>query len=341
MISEVRSFFPFSIASRVATPAPAFTFADLGTHPDGAPLLPVAVTDSGDLYVTARDPACASLVRAYRVTADGREPLGVACGQSPLHGVSSAGHAAGVTGNEVRALRAWASPLGDFGERRWPGAISFARGINARGQIVGNVLVDAGEFMLSRGYLLPQNGPARFLMPPHGGTTVAKAINDAGEIALNATPLGASLDDTRAWCLRENCYFSIPCLGGRRSSANALTPAGRIVGWSLTATGARHAFLWENGHTTDLAAGDDQNSEALAANDARTVVGRTLAPDGTPRAFRWTPGTGLRPLDAQVELPRGWRLREAVAINRHGVIAGVGMRRGKLRGFLLTPTAAS
>ena len=255
-----------------------------------------------------------------------------------MAGVSPDGRAAGTRGAEVRALRAWASHLGTFGERLWPGAISFARGINTRGQIVGNVLFDAGEFMLSRGFLLAASGQNTFLMPPHGGTTVAKAINDAGDVALNATPLGAGLDDTRAWCLRENCYCAIPCLGGRRSSANALTPAGRIAGWSLTTTGVRHAFLWEDGHTTDLAAGDSQNSEALAANDARTVVGRTIAPDGTPRAFRWTPGTGLQPLDGLVDLPRGWRLREAVAINRHGLIAGVGLRRGQLRGFLLTPT---
>lgn len=341
MISEVRSYFPFSIASRVAKPAPAFTFSDLGTHPDGTALLPVALNDAGDVYATARDPRCASQVRGYRVRDGDQEPLGIACGQSPVIGLGLDGRAVGARGVEARALRAWASHLGTFGERLWPGAISFARGINARGQIVGNVLFDAGEFLLSRGYLLEAAGQSKFLLPPHGGTTVAKAINDAGDVALNATPLGASLDETRAWCLRGNCYCSIPCLGGRRSSANALTPAGRIAGWSLTATGVRHAFLWENGHTTDLAAGNSCNSEALAANDARTVVGRILAPDGTPRAFRWTAATGLRPLDEQVELPRGWRLREAVAINRHGVIAGAGIRRGKLRGFLLTPTAAA
>ncbi len=342
MISAVRSYFPFSITSRTerASP-PSYAFSDLGTHADGTPLLPVALTDAGELGVSARDPDNPGLLRGYLLRGAEQEPIGLACGQSPLGCMSSDGKLAGTTGQEVRLLRAWASHLGAFGEKNWPGAISNARGVNARGQIAGHVLFDAGEFMLSRAFVAAPTGQFKFLAPPLGGTATARAINDDGDVVVNSTPLGAGPEDTRAWCLRENCYTSLSSLGGGRTFANALTPAGRIVGWSLRSAKTRHAFLWENGQIIDLGTCDNHSSEALAANDDRTVVGRTIARDGTPRAFRWTAADGLQPLEQLAELPRGWVLREAVAINRHGVIAGVGLRRGTLRGFLLRPTATS
>jgi hypothetical protein len=80
-------------------------------------------------------------------------------------------------------------------------------------------------------------------------------------------------------------------------------------------------------------------SHALAANDARTVVGRVVDAEAGPRAFRWTPDAGMIALEEIVAAPPGWVLREAVGINREGVIVGVGDRDGLPRGFLLRPAA--
>src|SRR5207302_3507687 len=41
-------------------------------------------------------------------------------------------------------------------------------------------------------------------------------------------------------------------LGGGESQAVAIDDRGRVVGYSTTATGAQHAFLWQNGKMTDL-----------------------------------------------------------------------------------------
>jgi probable HAF family extracellular repeat protein len=331
--------FPFTAAAPASAPR-LYTLVDLGTHADGAPLLPVAINDHGEICVSA---ACArppGLVRAFCWRQGERTPAGIAFGQAPAVALSNEGHLAGVTGTAPRALRAWASHRGNFGEELWPDSVSAARGVNAAGQLVGNVLFDAGEFSLSRAFVLGAGGgPARFLTPPQGGTTIATGINDAGDVVFNAAPLGAPAGETRAWCLHENFYVAIASLGGGRAWATAITPQGRVVGHSLTAEGETHAFLWEDGHTTDLSALPGTMSQALAANDARTVVGRVVEAQAGARAFRWTPDTGMIALEEIVAAPSGWLLREAVGINREGAIVGVGDRDGLPRGFLLQPAA--
>ncbi len=343
MITAVRSAPPFAtVTAFPAPPAPTrYRLTDLGTHLDGAPLLPVALNDDGEICVAAASRYPSGIVRGFCLTGSQRVPAGVAFGQSPVAALGSGGLLAGATGTAPRAIRAWASHIGNFGERLWPDSASQARGINGAGQIVGNVWFDAGETALSRAFFVSSRSPARMLTPPEGGTTVATAINDPGDVALNSSPLGAPAGATQAWLFRDGAYFAIAGLGGGRAWATALTPEGRVVGHSATDTGATHGFLWEDGRTIDLGTLPGCATEMLAANDHRIAVGRAHDALRGARAVRWSHDVGLVPLADLVADLHGWQLEEAVGINRRGEIVGRGLCHGQPRGFLLHPVSAS
>jgi probable HAF family extracellular repeat protein len=83
----------------------------------------------------------------------------------------------------------------------------------------------------------------------------------------------------------------IGTLGGNESAAMGINAAGFIVGWSLTAAGDRHAFLWDpTTHLmTDLGvlAGYTE-SVANDLNDFGVIVGSS-GPSGASHATRWMP----------------------------------------------------
>lgn len=335
-----RSYPPFPVADLPAAPAPrAYQISPLGLHLDGSPLMPVALNDHGDTAVCTHSPGPGDALRGFFLTGMLRVPAGVATGHQPVMCVSSNGLTAGASGAGPRDLRAWASHVGVFGDELWPDSISVARGVNASGLVVGNVLFDAGEFTLSRAFVLTPPGIAKFLIPPQGGTTFATGINDAGDVIFNATPLGAPPEETHAWCLHQHSYIPITSLGGGRSWAAAITPSGLIAGHALTEEGTTRAFLWADGETTDLGTLDGCTSEALGAHDHRTVVGRLTNAAGERQAFRWTPEDGMIRLADLVDGLDGWQLQEAIAINAAGRIVGTGLHYGQPRGFSLTPVA--
>ena len=79
-------------------------------------------------------------------------------------------------------------------------------------------------------------------------------------------------------------------LGGNSTVATAINDRGQIVGWSFTAAGARHAFLWEDGAMRDLGTLVAQepnpayhtSSVASAINNAGLIAG--IAED---ESFMW------------------------------------------------------
>src|SRR2546427_4980416 len=81
-------------------------------------------------------------------------------------------------------------------------------------------------------------------------------------------------------------------LGGDESQPIAMNALGQVVGFSITASGAEHAFLWASGTMQDLGTlGVDvgQASRAVAINDFGQVAGISFVSTGK-HAFLWANG---------------------------------------------------
>jgi probable HAF family extracellular repeat protein len=115
-------------------------------------------------------------------------------------------------------------------------------------------------------------------------------------------------------------------LGGAESRAFAINESGQIVGWSTSADGRRHAFLW-TADTGIVAIGErdgDVESAAFAINDAGLIAGDAAKIPGATVAVAWTP-------DGIVDLGRVGDCHcpeylVAYGVNADGVVVGESMR---------------
>jgi probable HAF family extracellular repeat protein len=82
--------------------------------------------------------------------------------------------------------------------------------------------------------------------------------------------------------------------GGNSSYAYGINDSGQVVGYSATADGSGHAFLWQDGTMTDLGTlPGDSVSNAYGINDAGQVIGVSATVSGEPHAVAvlWQNGT--------------------------------------------------
>lgn len=148
-----------------------------------------------------------------------------------------------------------------------------------------------------------------------GETTVAIAINSAGQIVANAgddptTP--ESSDRVRALVWQSGKLVPV---GGWNSAAKAMNDRGQVVGWN-TKRGAHHAFLWQAGRERDLGTLGGRESEAVAINDRGQVVGWATTKKGARHAFLWQ-SARMRDLGTL-----GGKESAATAINARGQVVG-------------------
>jgi probable HAF family extracellular repeat protein len=79
-------------------------------------------------------------------------------------------------------------------------------------------------------------------------------------------------------------------LGGDPSYAMKINARGQVVGWSRTESGARRAFLWEDGVMTELSTLGGSRSDAMDINARGQVVGSITLVSGYTHAFLWENG---------------------------------------------------
>jgi probable HAF family extracellular repeat protein len=102
-------------------------------------------------------------------------------------------------------------------------------------------------------------------------------------------------------------------LGGTASTAAGINDEGEVVGYSTTAAGEYHAFLWRDGVMSDLGAPPGSMfSFANAINDRGQIAGQI---DQAPVCWR-------RGVASSLPLPPGETQGIAQGINDRGAIAG-------------------
>jgi probable HAF family extracellular repeat protein len=336
-----------SVLSTGLEAAPRYFFEDLGNL--GKPTCtPLAINGRGQVVGWSYDGL--GVGRAFLKTPG--QPmqnlgfLGDGSGESFATAMNDAGQIVGYAylDNESGISRAFLinpgksmQDLGDLGGNK-----SAAAAINATGQIVGYAetstagvfhafLKDPGEPMQDLGTL--------------GEVCTPQAINSSGQIVGTAI---ISLDNNIFQAFRLNsagAFQELGALGGVSSVANAINDNGQIVGGAETADGLYHAFLLNpGGSMQDLETLGGNASTANAINGAGQIVGTSAISLESEAwdAFIKNPGEPMQDVNRLVvNLPPGFVLMEARAINNSGMIAGTYWNGvdDYLRGFLLTTKA--
>jgi probable HAF family extracellular repeat protein len=204
------------------------------------------------------------------------------------------------------------------------------------------------------------NGPRAVLWDPRTGvrdlgtlpgTTESKAfdINNSGSVVGSSGKAGSAI--AFVWTSQLGMQSIGVLSGDTESVAYGINDPGAVVGYSRGPTGT-HAFLWtkQNGMRALGVLGGGTRSVAQAINQQGIVVGNSQSSlpsqhDG-PRAFIWTPTSGIRDLNDLIPSSAGVILMQATGINASGQIVALGrsvnntqlpQHEGWDKAFLLTP----
>ena len=192
------------------------------------------------------------------------------------------------------------------------GASSYAFGLNDVGQVVGVAkLANLQEhaFVWDNGVMtdLDPNG-----MVFGGRASSANSINEAGQI------VGSGFTPWHAVLWQDGKMINLNIFGGQHSAAGSINNSGQVVGGAYTPDSV-HAFLWQDGVTTDLGTlPGGSSSGAAAINESGQVVGTAGTANRASHAFFWQQELGMIDLGT---LP-GDVDSQASGINNLGHVAG-------------------
>ena len=205
---------------------------------------------------------------------------------------------------------------------------SIAYGINKSGQVVGQGFITNSNFHA----FLFSNGKMTDLNPFNGYQSIARSINDSGQI------VGSSTGNNAATWLYANGNLTVLSTS---NSGYFINNNGQIVG----VNSSNHGALYSNGSWTDLGTLQGATSTiAMGINSSSQIVGTALFPVKSYHPF--VPGpkiavifTTSGPADLNKMVgSSGYTLNYATAINDSGQIAVVATNSSKQRrALLLTP----
>ena len=178
------------------------------------------------------------------------------------------------------------------------GTESRATGINDSGQVVGdssNGDIDIRGNAIQRAFLysagaltdvgaldLGSNNPAN-------NSSFSSGINASGQIAGTSNIFDNSASHAVLYTSRGG-ITDLGTLGGFYSNGRGINSSGHVVGDSLTAGFAVHAFLYSGGVMTDLGTLGGGQSFASGINDSGQVVGYSSIVGNANRAFLYSSG---------------------------------------------------
>jgi len=237
---------------------------------------------------------------------------------------------------------------------------SEAYGVNNSGQVVGwsyNLHIRFPEAFRTRPNSSIDNQAALgSLQCSHcDDYSFATGINASGQV-VGYSYISTSSTQVHAFRTAPNSRINVETddlgtlLGGNNSRAAAINQSGQVVGWSEIAasisqhcSGCGHAFRTApnrpiNPATDDLGTLGGSWSSATGINASAQVVGwASLAGDLKTHPFLYTAGA-MHDLNDLVPANSGWKLTDAVGINKAGQIAGTGINpNGEVHAYLLTP----
>jgi probable HAF family extracellular repeat protein len=168
-----------------------------------------------------------------------------------------------------------------------------------------------------------------------GPGSKAFAINNAGQVVGGSFPAGASGQHPFLW----DRINGMQDLGTLQDVRDAVVPSlslginaqGMVVGQAVVDSLLFHAFLYQDGTMTDLAAlaglPPGNNSAANGINDAGQVVGFAFFGNGQEHAFVWDGTNGVQDLGTF-----GGSISFAYGVNSSGQVVGTASFPGDERG---------
>lgn len=154
-----------------------------------------------------------------------------------------------------------------------PGLEASLAAIDSAGQGVGAFRI-AAPFEQNHAFLWNGSSMIRLIEPPGTLRSSGRAINDNGQIVVEALTYG----NTRSFVLKGSSITDIGTLGGDTRTYD-MNNAGHVVGWSnATANSPSRAVVWDGNALTDLASlipSTLPNAESIAhaINDSNQIVG--------------------------------------------------------------------
>lgn len=202
------------------------------------------------------------------------------------------------------------------------GASANALGINARGDVVGQLSVTGGYtgFLYRGGSITPLGNLGT------GDVGVAWDINDHGKIVGESninTELHAPF---HPFLYKNGRLTDLGTLADyENNSARVINNAGRIAGYSTVDGGGLHAFVYENGVMRDVGSFGGLNLDVSDINERGAFVGSASTWEG-PNVGYISFGGELIDLNTLIDPASGWVIDGASGINDLGQIVASACR---------------